>query len=84
MYQTLFKITRRYKTINKNSLSRWSVTLLKFLRKFGACQKLEPAGRIGDFGGRVEKTDPHSADYPLTPLRGLLYGLVRGLPCGLP
>ena len=42
--------------------------------------------------GRVEKTDPHSADYPLTPLRGLLYGLlrgllyglVRGLPCGLP
>ena len=23
---------------------------LKFLRKFGACQKLEPAGRIGDFG----------------------------------
>ena len=35
---------------------------------------------------------PHSADYPLTPLRGLLYGLlrgllyglVRGLPCGLP
>ena len=34
--------------------------------------------------GRVEKTDPHSADYPLTPVRGLLYGLVRGLPCGLP
>ena len=33
-----------------NSLSHWSVTLLKFLRKFGACQKLEPAGRIGDFG----------------------------------
>ena len=33
-----------------NSLSRWSVTLLKFLRKFGACQKLEPAGRIDDFG----------------------------------
>ena len=33
-----------------NSLSRWSVTPLKFLRKFGACQKLEPAGRIGDFG----------------------------------
>ena len=23
-------------------------------------------------------------DYPLAPLRGLLYGLVRGLPCGLP
>ena len=23
---------------------------MKFLRKFGACQKLEPAGRIGDFG----------------------------------
>ena len=37
-----------------------------------------------EMGGRVEKTDPHSADYPLTPLRGLLYGLVRGLPCGLP
>ena len=45
-----------------------------------------------NFRGRVEKTDPHSADYPLTPLRGLLYGLlrgllyglVRGLPCGLP
>ena len=44
------------------------------------------------YWGRVEKTDPHSADYPLTPvrgllyglLRGLLYGLVRGLPCGLP
>ena len=33
-----------------NSLSRWSVTLLKFRRKFGACQKLEPAGRVGDFG----------------------------------
>ena len=33
-----------------NSLSRWSLTLLKFLRKFGACQKLEPAGRVGDFG----------------------------------
>ena len=53
--QTLFKIAHRYKTINKkidsiNSLSRGSVTLLKFLRKFGACQKLEPAGRIGDFG----------------------------------
>ena len=53
--QTLFKIAHRYKTINKkidsiNSLSRWRVTLLKFLRKFGACQKLEPAGRIGDFG----------------------------------
>ena len=53
--QTLFKIAHRYKTLNKkidsiNSLSRGSVTLLKFLRKFGACQKLEPAGRIGDFG----------------------------------
>ena len=44
------------------------------------------------FSGRVEKTDPQSADYPLTPprgllyglLRGLLYGLLRGLPCGLP
>ena len=54
-YQTVFKITHRYKTINKkwnsiNSLSRWSVTLLKCFRKFGACQKLEPAGRIDDFG----------------------------------
>ena len=47
---------------------------------------------LADPKGRVEKTDPHSADYPLTPLRGLLYGLlrgllyglVRGLPCGLP
>ena len=25
--------------------------------------------------GKVEKTDPPSADYPLTPLRGLLHGL---------
>ena len=31
-----------------NPLSCGSVTLLKFLCKFGACQKLEPAGR--DFG----------------------------------
>ena len=48
-YQTLFS----YKAINKkintiNSLSCWSVT--KFLCKCSACQKLEPAGRIGDFG----------------------------------
>ena len=54
-YQTLFKIThiviKPLKKIDSiNSLSRWGVTLLKFLRKFGACQKLEPAGRIGDFG----------------------------------
>ena len=26
------------------------MTLLKFLCKFSACQKLEPVGRIGDFG----------------------------------
>ena len=50
-YQTLLKITHRYKTIIKNwnsinFLSRWRVTLLIFLRKFGACEKLEPAGRI--------------------------------------
>ena len=48
-YQTLFS----YKAINKkintiNSLSCWSVT--KFLCKCSACQKLEPAGRVGDFG----------------------------------
>ena len=30
--------------------------------------------------GKVEKTDPRSADYPLTPLRGLPYGLLHGLP----
>ena len=33
---------------------------------------------------RVEKTDPRSADYPLTLLRGLPHVLLRGLPCGLP
>ena len=33
--------------------------------------------------GKVEKTDPRSADYPLTPLRGLPYGLLHGLPYGL-
>ena len=42
-------------TINKkiniiNSLSCWSVKSFKFLCKFKACQKLELAGRIGDFG----------------------------------
>ena len=26
--------------------------------------------------GKVERTDPRSADYPLTPLRGLVYGLL--------
>ena len=41
-----------------SSLLRWSVTLLMFIQtlyhsshcKFGACQKWEPAGRVGDFG----------------------------------
>ena len=33
--------------------------------------------------GKVEKTDPRSADYPLTPLRGLPYGLLHGLLHGL-
>ena len=33
-----------------NPLSCGRVTLLKFLCKFGACQKLEQAGRMGDFG----------------------------------
>ena len=45
--------------------------LLKFVRKPGK-------------DGRVEKTDPRSADYPLTPLHGLPYGLLHGLPYGLP
>ena len=62
-YQTLLKIIHRYKTTIKykikiiNSLLCWSVTLLMFIQtsnsshcKFGACQKWEPAGRIGDFG----------------------------------
>ena len=57
------------------------------------CQLPRWRGRFAfENTGRVEKTDPHSADYSLTPLRGLLYGLVRGLlyglvrglPCGLP
>ena len=34
--------------------------------------------------GRVEKTDPRSADCPLTPLHRLPYGLLHGLPYGLP
>ena len=41
-----------------SSLLCWSVTLLIFIQtlyssshcKFGACQKWEPAGRVGDFG----------------------------------
>ena len=33
-----------------------------------------------NLAGKVEKTDPRSADYPLTPLRGLPYGLLYGLP----
>ena len=36
-----------------NSLSCWSVT--KFLCKCSACQKLEPAGRIGDFGNLLNE-----------------------------
>ena len=42
------------KPLIKNRLNKFFITLkrtlLKFLRKFGACQKLELAGRIGDFG----------------------------------
>ena len=34
--------------------------------------------------GNVEKTYPHSAEYPLPQLRGLPYGLLRGLPYRLP
>ena len=34
--------------------------------------------------GKVEKTYPHSAEYPLPQLRGLPYGLLRGLPYRLP
>ena len=51
------------KALNKkiniiSSLLCWSITLLTFIQtlchsshcKFGACQKWEPAGRVGDFG----------------------------------
>ena len=52
-YQTLFS----YKAISKNNkykLNKFFIMLkrnsFKFLCKFSVCQKLEPAGRIGDFG----------------------------------
>ena len=44
-----------YKAINKQKKHNKFFIMLKrnsfkFLCKFSACQKLEPAGRIGDFG----------------------------------
>ena len=40
--------------IKKNKHNKFFIMLkrnsFKFLCKFSACQKLEPAGRIGDFG----------------------------------
>ena len=61
-YQTRFKITHRYKPLNKkinliNSFLCWSVTLLMFIQTLyhsSHCKFVksawEPAGRMGDFG----------------------------------
>ena len=54
----VIKVLSKKKINIINSLLCWSVTLLMFIQtlehsshcKFGACQKWEPAGRIGDFG----------------------------------
>ena len=45
--------------------------------------KKNPSFRYWYYDGKVEKTDPRSADYPLTPLHGLPYGLLHGLLHGL-
>ena len=73
----------KFHRITRGSYSYWKRLISpysdKALHEFHTCMQTNTTE-----AGKVEKTDPRSADSPLTPLLGLPYGLLHGLLHGLP